>query len=258
MGQRLIITEEEKISIQQKYGITVTLVEQSENSSKEEIFQKLINTFKMGEKTKEKVNKILDSNFGKMSNKALITLLIPMLTTISACHSSGKTAEECEDTTNEFTGEFAKYKKYDGNGDGKLDDYEKEIAAASMADSLISSGLQNARVEKSKYSEQNSGIEIINVKITHNEYNTRYDNITVNFKNNNDKTISAIQFIWYDVKNAFDEPVDPTYDGGTMEKIIKPGVKTSGEWETYNDDIVSAKVYVEKIMFTDGTKWENK
>jgi len=187
-------------------------------------------------------------------SQTYLYLLATVSFILSSCDSQPKTNSE----TNDFVGELAKYQKYDENANGKFDDNEMEVAARAKTDSIMNSASQNFQLEKSNFSQENSGIEITSVKIVHDEYSPKWDKIQIKFKNNNNKTVKAIQFIWYDVKNVFDEPVSPTYTGGNMEEIIKPGGKTYGEWDTYSDDIVTAKVYVQKIMFTDGTKWVNE
>jgi len=102
-------------------------------------------------------------------------------------------------------------------------------------------------------------VDIIKVKITHDEYSRKWDNIRIKFKNNSNKTITVIQFLWFDLKDAFGETIlDPAQDGGNSDNVVKPNQTTEVEFETYEDQVVSAKVYVNKIMYSDGTKWVNE
>jgi hypothetical protein len=90
-----VIQEENKVLVKQKYSIKTNLFENSEKLSKTELFNILNSKVNIGEKTKRKVRNIINDNFGKISNKKLLKLLIPMLLTISACQSSGNSEEEC-------------------------------------------------------------------------------------------------------------------------------------------------------------------
>lgn len=151
-----------------------------------------------------------------------------------------------------------KYTKYDTDHNGVLDDFERQRAAADMTDSIINQCKESVDSSFAKNSELNSNIQITKVTITHNQYSSQWDNIKISYKNNSKKTVKAIEFRWYDVKDVFDEEVSPTYNGGWTEETILPNKLYHGEWETYENKIASAKVYVQKIMYTDGTKWENK
>ncbi len=150
------------------------------------------------------------------------------------------------------------YSKFDTDADGHLDEYEMDDYSHYVMDSVMKEAGDKIILDKVKNSLENSGVEITKVRITHDEYSPRWDNIKVNFKNNTGKTIKAIRFRWYDAKNAFGEELNLTYGGGNITETIRPGVQTHGTWETYEDQMESVKAYVSKIVFTDGTEWDNK
>ena len=181
----------------------------------------------------------------------ILTLVV--LFVMTSCQPSGES-----ETQSKLSGElYMKYGKWDLNKDSILDDYERAMYAEDVTDSMINQSKENLYIKLAKNAEENSKVEIIKVSITHNEYSTKWDNIKVTFKNNSNKTIKAIRFRWYDIKNSFDEQLDIHYGGGDMEENVGPNQKTSGEWETYEDRITSAKAYVSKIIYTDGTTWDN-
>jgi hypothetical protein len=151
-----------------------------------------------------------------------------------------------------------KYSKFDIDNDGYLDEYEKQSYAEYVTDSIINGVKVKSLNNMVKNSIDNSGVEIIKVSITHDEYSSKWDNVRVSFKNNTGKSVKAIRFMWYDVKNAFGEELNPTYDGGNFTEVVKNGGQTYGTWETYEDQMESVKVYVSKIVFTDGTEWNNE
>jgi hypothetical protein len=167
-----------------------------------------------------------------------------------------------KETTEEIKGveydstSTSKIREFDTDGDGHLDEYEMDNYSSYVMDSMMTQAREELNVKKAENSKK-SGVDIVNVKITHDEYSTKWDNVRVTFKNNTGKTIKAIRFMWYDVKNAFGEELNPTYDGGDFTDIVKDGKQTHGTWETYEDQMESVKVYVSKIVFTDGTEWNN-
>jgi hypothetical protein len=258
MGQRLIITEAEKISIQYRYGMNIVLLEESDKLSKEEMLQKLNNTFDMGPKTKKAVAKVIETNFGNMNGKALLSLILPLLINMTSCQSNG--GDECDkDTEIKLSGEMLnKYGKFDTNKDGVLDDFEKQEYGRYAADSIIKSGTQSFYDDERIKSEKESGIDVLGVKFINDNDYSDYKNIKITYKNSTGKDISAISFRWYDLKDVFDEDVEAILSkGGYDDEGLRNGKTTSGTWELKEPKVKSGKVYVDKIMFSDGTKWEN-
>lgn len=257
MGQRLIITEAEKISIQYRYGMNIVLLEESDKLSKEEMLQKLNNTFDMGPKTKKAVAKVIETNFGNMNGKALLSLILPLLINMTSCQSNG--GDECDkDTEIKLSGEMLnKYGKFDTNKDGVLDDFEKQEYGRYAADSIIKSGTQSFYDDERIKSEKESGIDVLGVKFINDNDYSDYKNIKITYKNSTGKDISAISFRWYDLKDVFDEDVEAILSkGGYDDEGLRNGKTTSGTWELKEPKVKSGKVYVDKIMFSDGTKWD--
>jgi hypothetical protein len=258
MSKQLLITEAEKISIQFRYGLKINLLEQSENFSKEEMVNKLTDTFNIGPKTQKIVTKFINSNFGKMSSKTIMSILLPVLINMTSCQNTG--GDECDkDTEIKLSGEMLnKYGKFDTNKDGVLDDFEKQEYGRYAADSIINSATQSFYDDKRIKSEKESGVEIKNVKFPKaNEYSD-YDAIKFSFKNNTGKNIEAISFSWYDLKDIFGDPIDPVYKGGYDSDGLKKGGTSYGQWDIMEKNVKSGKVYVSKIAFTDGSVWKNE
>jgi len=99
MGQRLIITESERIEIQKMYGLKINIMEQSDGLNKRDLLQKIMDSFEMGPKTLKTVNKYINDKFNKISNKLLLASLIPILINMSSCQSSGNDKENCDEIT---------------------------------------------------------------------------------------------------------------------------------------------------------------
>lgn len=261
MGQRIIISELEKIIIQQRYGMNITLLEQSDKSSEEDILQRLEDTFNLGPKTKNSIIKIIKNSFGKIDNKTILSIILPILISMNSCQTSGN--GNCDSQTQiKLDGEmYEKYKEWDINNDSILDDYEKSNYASDYADSIISAAknkaIGNFYGEKQKKSDEESGIEIKNIKFTKaNEYSD-YDVIKFSYKNNTGKDIDAISFSWYDLKDIFNEDIDPTYKGGYDDDGLKKGRTGYGSWDILERKVKTGKVYVSKIAFSDGSVWKN-
>ena len=259
MGQRLIITEAEKLTIQYKHGMDIVLLEESDKFSKEDILQKLNTTFDLGPKTKNSLNNILKNSFGKIDNKTIISIILPILISMNSCQTSGD--GDCDSQTQiKLDGSmYEKYKEWDTNNDSVLDDYEKSNYGRDYAEKMVDSITLNVKDEFSKNSENNSGVNILSVKIVDADEYTNYKAIKLTYKNNTGKDISAISFAWYDLKDIFDEDVDAVLSpGGYDDDILRNGKTTSSTWDLSEKTVKSGKAYVSKIMFTDGTKWENK
>jgi hypothetical protein len=188
---------------------------------------------------------------------AVIVTVFAIFTSMAFSPSKVSKPEEREGIEYDSTSS-EKYDKFDTDSDGRLDEYEMKEYSHYVMDSMVNQSRIKSDFDKAKNSIDNSGVEITNVSITHDEYSSKWDNIRVSFKNSTGKTIKAIRFMWYDVKNAFGEELNPTYDGGNFTEIVKNGKQTYGTWETYEDQMESVKVYVSKIVFTDGTEWNNK
>ena len=260
MGHRLLITEAEKVSIQYRYGMKIAILEQTNNLSKEDIIQKLDDTFDIGPKTKKTIVDIINKNFGKMNTKTLISVLLPILISMTSCQNTGGNSANCDDETQtKLSGDFyEKVKEYDYNKDSVLDDFEKTQYARGETDKLVDSLRTNVDYERLKNSEKNSGVEIKNISFPKaNEYSD-YDCIKFSYKNNSGKDIEAISFVWFDLKDIFGEPIQPTYESGYDEDGLKNGRTGYGKWDILEKKVKSGKVYVGRIMFTDGTKWENE
>jgi len=190
-----------------------------------------------------------------------IIILIVFVLFAKMAFTSPKTkiTDKVDDDKIELSGDMVnKYGKFDIDGDGRLDEYEMKEYSSYVMDSMVNDIEVENNNKRVKNSLENSGVDITKVTITHDEYSPKWDNVKINFKNNTGKTIKAIRFKWYDVKNAFGEEINPTYTGGNMTEIISNGRQTYGVWETYEDQIESVKVYISKIVFTDGTTWDNE
>lgn len=178
MSKRLIITESERIHIQQRYGLKISLIEESNGLSKIDLLNKVTNSFEIGPKTLKKVVSFINSNFGKIPNKTLLTLIIPILTGMSACQSSNNVEDsECDTIASikindDLWDEYKQYDfnndnvvddseqvaavHYDSNGDGKLDDTELQSIPQSYFNITDEDKVQN--------SIKNSGVDIIRIE----------------------------------------------------------------------------------------------
>jgi hypothetical protein len=260
MGQRLLITEAEKITIQHRYGMNITLLEQSDKFSKEEILQRLNNTFNLGPKTKRAVSNAIENNFGTMSSKALLSIILPLLINMTSCQNTGGNTEDCDtETQRKLDGDlYEKYKEWDVNNDSIIDDVEIAQYSRDETQRYLDSAKTSDMDKRLENSKTNSGVEILNVKFVNDNDYSDYKNIKITYKNNTGKNISAISFKWYDLKDVFDEDVESTLSkGGYDSDGLKKGRTTSGTWELKETKVKSGKVYVDKIMFDDGSKWLN-
>lgn len=261
MSKRLIITEAEKITIQHRYGINITLLEQSDKFSKEEILQRLDDTFSLGPKTKRTLSKVIETNFGKIGSKTLLTMILPLLINMTSCQSTGGDTEDCDtETQRKLEGElYDKYKEWDTNNDSIMDDDEIAQYSRDQTQRYIDSANTSENEKYLKNSQSNSGIDILDIKFVNDNDYSDYKNIKIAYKNNTGKDIDAILFRWYDLKDIFDEDVDATLSkAGYDDDGLKKGRTTTSTWELNEPKVKSGKAYIEKIMFSDGTKWENE
>ena len=143
--------------------------------------------------------------------------------------------------------------------DKEISDFEIEMKAREMTDSII----QNAT--KNKYTDstgmKNSPVVVLKSSFVKQDY-SNYKNIELKYKNVSDKTITAIRFEWYG-ENAFGEPADMGNSfskgagGGFTDETLKPNKIGYGQWSILSNDgkkIKMARAY--EVAFSDGSIWK--
>lgn len=147
----------------------------------------------------------------------------------------------------------------------ELSDAEIELKATQMVDSAIAAGESEALDGQAKKAQNQAGapVEVLKAELVDVEYSNRR-NISLKFKNNSDKVVTAIRFEWFG-KDAFGDPADmgnpirSGIGGGFTDDKLRPGKTDYATWDIYSQDaktVTAARAY--EVAFEDGTKWTAK
>ncbi len=138
---------------------------------------------------------------------------------------------------------------------------EVELKAARMTDSIINNIHNNINFDTIE--ETPCPIKITSSKLTKSEYSS-YKDIHISYSNKGQKDIEGIKFKWYG-ETVFNEPADMGsfsnlgFGGGFTEDVLKAGESDYATFEIHSRNAKKIiKVWVNEIVFSDGTKWESK
>lgn len=202
------------------------------------------------------ISNIMKNKTNKIAAVSLISLFLLAIVAKQFKPESSMSYDDATKYSQDVTNR--KIDKYDLNKDGQVDDYEIEAYSKYYVDS-VSSSLSNQYDSDMEKRSAESGVKISNIRFVDTyEWDGNWKSIKFNYTNNTGKDIEAISFGWYDLKNVFDENVNPTYDGGYDDEGLRNGRTGSGTWDINSKGVKKGKVYVEKIVFKDGSMWKNQ
>jgi hypothetical protein len=107
-----------------------------------------------------------------------------------------------------------------------------------------------------------SPVKVLKYRLYKEGYSS-YRNISVTYRNNSRKKISAIRFTWYGT-NAFKEPADmggygllKGFGGGYDDNVLNVGSSRTSSWEILSSDAKKVILaWPTEVMFSDGSKWD--
>jgi hypothetical protein len=92
--------------------------------------------------------------------------------------------------------------------------------------------------------------------VTINHYRATDDLVQINWKNVAPKPITSIRFQAYSLTVGDRQPLATKFDDN-LPNAIKPGQSTFGRWTDYESKARTGGAWVEKVVFSDGSQWQD-